>query len=295
MKAIAESMIAACLLLAGSALAAPSPLAALQARDRVLIIAPHPDDETLCCGGLIQQALSAGARVAIVWVTDGDGFEIDAIVVEHSLWHRRSGLLRLGAQRMNEARAAADLLGVPRDQQYFLGYPDRGIAALLDDSYLLRDYRSRHTGAAAVPYVGALSTGSAYTGSNLRRDLSQVIDSFRPTLVLAAAPQDLHPDHAASGRLTRSILEARGELALLHYWIVHAGPYWPQPRRYLPQAPLQPPHSAAMLPWISIPVSEPQRAQKLLALRQQRSQMEVMAPFLDSFVRANELFAPAAP
>lgn len=287
-------LVCGLLLSVGVAGAAPPPLSALQMDDRVLVVSPHPDDETLCCGGLIQQALAAGAAVAIVWITDGDGFEFDAVVVEHTLRPRSGGLLRLGAQRMREARAAAEMLGVPADRQYFLGYPDRGIAVLLDTSFE-HDYRSRYTGASAVPYAGALSRGAAYTGANLQQDLSQVIDSFEPTLVLAAAPQDLHPDHAASGQLARRILEARGELPLLHYWIVHAGSHWPQPRHYRPQAPLQPPQIAALLSWTAVPVSETQRDRKLLALRQQHSQMRVMAPFLESFVRANELFAPAAP
>ncbi|WP_420597294.1 PIG-L family deacetylase [Deinococcus sp.] len=30
---------------------------------RILILAPHPDDETLCCAGMIQQAQQAGAAV----------------------------------------------------------------------------------------------------------------------------------------------------------------------------------------------------------------------------------------
>ena len=29
--------------------------------DRVLVIAPHPDDETLCCAGLLQRAVQSGA------------------------------------------------------------------------------------------------------------------------------------------------------------------------------------------------------------------------------------------
>ena len=53
--------------------------------DAVLVVAPHPDDETLCCAGVIQRARAAGARVAIVWLTGGDAFELDAILVERRL------------------------------------------------------------------------------------------------------------------------------------------------------------------------------------------------------------------
>src|SRR5580692_5817227 len=104
-------------------------------QDRVLVIAPHPDDETLCCAGLLQRARAAGAATAIVWITAGDGFELDAIVVERTLWPRAADLRQLGAQRLAEAGAAAAELGVPRSRRYFLGYPDRGVAALMSDYY----------------------------------------------------------------------------------------------------------------------------------------------------------------
>jgi LmbE family N-acetylglucosaminyl deacetylase len=260
--------------------------------DRVLIVAPHPDDETLCCAGLILQAQRAGAAVAVVWLTDGDGFEIDAVVVERTLRPRGGGLLHLGAQRMSEAQAAAAVLGVPPENRYFLGYPDRGIARLLDadpDSL----YRSGYTGATRVPYASALHPGTTYTGRNLRTDLGEVIATFRPTMVMVAAPQDRHSDHARSGGLSRELLAQRAPGARLYYWIVHAGREWPRPRYYSPQLPLLPPQTAAALDWQVLPLDSGQRALKLLALRAHRSQMEVMSPFLLGFVRANELFAPA--
>src|ERR1700685_588618 len=94
-------------------------------QDRVLVIAPHPDDETLCCAGILQRARANGAPTAIVWITAGDGFEFDAMLVEHTLWPRQADLRQLGAQRLAEASVAAAELGVPAAAQYFLGYPDR--------------------------------------------------------------------------------------------------------------------------------------------------------------------------
>jgi LmbE family N-acetylglucosaminyl deacetylase len=257
--------------------------------DRILVVAPHPDDETLCCAGLLQRARTAGAATAIVWITAGDGFELDAIVVERTLWPRAADLRQLGAQRLAEAGAAAAELGVPRSRRYFLGYPDRGVAALMSD-YYQRTYRSRYTGLSAVAYPQALSPFASYTGSNLERDLARVIEQFQPTLVLAAAPQDRHPDHSASGALVRRLLERRGQLDRLRYWIVHAA-HWPDPRGYRPQLPLSPPPEASGLPWQSLALSDSERSHKLSALRAHRSQMKVMQPFMQSFVRANELFA----
>jgi LmbE family N-acetylglucosaminyl deacetylase len=269
--------------------AALSAMSAPQSNDRVLVIAPHPDDESLCCAGILQRALANGAAVAVVWLTAGDSFQLDALVAEHRLWARAATFRRLGAQRLREAQAAADALGVPRSNQYSLGYPDRGLTALLAQ-YYRQPYRSNNTGVSAVPYADALRPGASYTGENLERDLQSVLDRFHPTLVLAAAPQDLHPDHSASGALVRRLLERNGTAAGLRYWIVHAR-HWPRPRSYEPQLELLPPASAADLAWQSLPLTNAERERKRDALRAHRSQRELIWPFMNSFVRANEILA----
>src|SRR5215203_6825970 len=52
--------------------------------DKVLVLAPHPDDETLGCGGIIPLHLQAGDDVRIAIVTDGrrshaGGLDADAM------------------------------------------------------------------------------------------------------------------------------------------------------------------------------------------------------------------------
>lgn len=273
----------------------PAPLPEMtlpNASDRILVVAPHPDDETLCCGGYLQRAVAAGAAVAVVWVTAGDSFEIDAIIAERTLRPKGRGLEKLGARRIAEARAAADLLGVPRDHQFVLGYPDRGLTALLaGDGNSVQ--RSAYTGASAVPYPEALGHDSAYTGNNLRHDLDKVIRTFAPTVMLVAAAQDLHADHRSSGALARELLPEAAPQAKLYYWIVHAGLKWPWPHGLHRLHALRPPARAAQLPWQQLPLDEPTQLRKLQALRLHRSQREVMGWFLNSFVRSNELYAPA--
>jgi len=259
--------------------------------ERVLVIAPHPDDETLCCGGLLQRAASAGASVGVVWITAGDSFEIDAMVTERTLRPKGRGLAQLGAQRIAEAHAAADLLGVPRENQFVLGYPDRGLAALLAGSGT-RVHRSAYTHTEAVTYDQALSPGSAYTGDDLRRDLDAVLTRFAPTIVLVAAPQDRHSDHRASGALTMELLATKLPRARAYYWIVHAGLKWPWPHGLHRTRSLRPPARAALLDWQTLPLDDFTEERKLLALRQHGSQLRVMSWFLESFVRSNELFAP---
>ncbi len=85
-----------------------------------VVIAPHPDDETLACGGLIHQRVQAGARVAVVFLTDGS---------------RNTGDLRLEYSaardlRAREALAALRHLGVGERDTHFANLPDGGLAAL---------------------------------------------------------------------------------------------------------------------------------------------------------------------
>ena len=273
--------------------AAPMPpMAPPRAADRILVIAPHPDDETLCCGGYLQQAVAAGATVGVVWITAGDSFEIDAIITERTLRPKGAGLERLGVRRMAEAHAAADRLGVARAHQYLLGFPDRDIRALLQVPSGT-PLRSRYTGVSAVPYADALHPGSAYTGVNLRRNLQDVIERFAPTIVLAAALQDRHPDHSASGALALQLVRERAPGARVYYWIVHGGHKWPAPRGLHRDSPQRPPALAAGLAWQELALTDAQVSGKLAALGEHRTQLRVMSRFLNAFVRGSEIYAPA--
>jgi LmbE family N-acetylglucosaminyl deacetylase len=92
-------------------------------RNRVaLVIAPHQDDETLGCGGLLRQKRLAGAPVWIAYVTDG------------SASHRGHPTLTpaaLAALRQGEARQAMQLLGVEETTLFFLGAGDGTLAHLV--------------------------------------------------------------------------------------------------------------------------------------------------------------------
>jgi len=267
-----------------------SSLTQFTAADHVLIVSPHPDDESLCCAGLAQQAMRAGATVAVVWITSGDGFEVDAMVVERSLRPHVRGLQSLARMRMAEARKAMEVLGVPPQRQYFLGYPDRGISRLLLD-FENKPYRSRYTGASAVPYSEAVSPGALYTGQALMKDFATVLDREQPTLVLAASPQDTHPDHRGSGELATHAMAARGQSSRVRYWIVHGGERWPRPLGLHPTlAQTSPPRGAGMI-WVPVDLSTTDIALKEATILQYRSQLKVMARKLQAYVRRTELFS----
>ena len=260
--------------------------------DSLLIVAPHPDDESLCCGGIIQAARSIGARVSIVWVTFGDGFKWDAMVVERKLRPRAGTYKDLAALREGEARAAAVVLNVEADSLYFLGYPDRGVLAMmLDHYYPGTPWRSKFTGEHSVAYEDALDPGADYDGDNLERDFRTVLDRVQPTLVLAPSPQDTHPDHRGVGIMVWRAMSARNELGKTRYWIVHGGRGWPKPRAIRPDLPEAVAPRGAGMQWEQFALAPVARDAKLRAVRSHRTQIEVMGRVMESYVRATELFS----
>jgi LmbE family N-acetylglucosaminyl deacetylase len=271
-------------------LTAPTTFPPLTSTTSLLVVSPHPDDEALCCAGVMQRVLQAGGRVSIVWLTSGDGSELDLLVIEKSLFLRPSKLRDLAVRRMQESRDAAAILGIPADHLFFLGYPDRGIFPIITDNYIT-PYRSKFTASTAVPYAAAVSPGHAYTGLNLEHDFESVLDRVHPTLILAPSPRDSHPDHRATGLVAIRAMARRNELSRMRYWIVHGGEFWPIPRGYEPDSELNPPplgHGLSQTPFKLEPDEE---HRKFLAISAYRTQMEVMSSFLLSFVRTNELYS----
>lgn len=267
------------------------PIPPFQAGQRVLLLAPHPDDETLCCGGMIQQAQAAGAQVFVVWVTAGDGFEVDAAVTERVADPGRAGMRALGNTRSAEARRAAALLGVPPERTFLLGYPDGGLFRLFTTHYVL-PYTAPHTGADAVYVQGALTPGAPYTGQALEADLTRVLDRVQPDLVLAPAPQDFHTDHHTLSFIAIRLMSARGQEARLRYWVVHGGLEWPLPKGLHAELPLTLPPLARNLPWTRVDLTSDQVERKREAVAAYRTQTRVLGRFMNAFVRRNELLSP---
>src|SRR4029079_8964064 len=79
---------------------------------RAVVIAPHPDDETLAAGGLIQRILRTGGTVRVVVLTAGAGYlEAAAALTGHDP-PSRADYRALGAARTTEIHEAMATLGV---------------------------------------------------------------------------------------------------------------------------------------------------------------------------------------
>lgn len=270
--------------------AALPPTPPFQAGQRVLLLAPHPDDETLCCGGTIQQAQAAGAQVFVAWVTAGDGFEVDAVVTERVANPGGRGMRALGVTRSAEARQAASLLGVPPERTFLLGYPDGGLFRLFTTHYEV-PYTAPHTGAQAVYLPDALTPGTPYTGQALEADLTRVLDRVQPDLVLSPAPQDFHTDHHTLAFIAIRLMSARGQEARLRYWVVHGGLEWPLPKGLHAGLALTLPPLARNLPWSRVDLTDEQVERKRKAVDTYRTQTRLLGRFMHAFVRRNELLS----
>lgn len=96
---------------------------------RTLVVAAHPDDESLGAAGLISRLTGQGYLVEVVIVTDGGGSHPGSPALT-----RRA----LTAQRMDESRRAALLLAAELEP-VFLGHPDGEVREHRDA--VLRDLR----------------------------------------------------------------------------------------------------------------------------------------------------------
>src|SRR6516162_662075 len=73
---------------------------------RILILAPHPDDEVVGCAAAIGRARVAGAKVSVVFLTHG-------CVEQAAMWPwQRTRYRSVTARRSAESVAACALLGV---------------------------------------------------------------------------------------------------------------------------------------------------------------------------------------
>lgn len=84
-------------------------------RRRPLVLAPHADDESLGCGGLLARAAETGLRPGVLVLTDGTGSHPGS---------RKFPPEKLLTVRKAEAREACEILGLAPERVGFLGLRD---------------------------------------------------------------------------------------------------------------------------------------------------------------------------
>ncbi len=87
-------------------------------RDRLVVVAPHPDDEVFAAGGLMRWAWDRGANVEIIAVTDGEGSHAQSSMITP---------IELVERRAAERAAALNELRLSGVTVRRLGLPDGGV------------------------------------------------------------------------------------------------------------------------------------------------------------------------
>jgi LmbE family N-acetylglucosaminyl deacetylase len=143
----------------------------------ILIVAPHPDDETLGCGGAIALLCQLNIAVKVLVVSDGTKSH------PNSLAYPPPALKKL---REQESLAALAILGVAPEAVTFLGMPDGGVLAggAGEISNKIKEYQN------------AMSEPSYAIAS-----ISQYLNELAPSIIFLPWRKDPHPDHRASWQL----------------------------------------------------------------------------------------------
>ena len=265
---------------------------------RLLILAPHCDDETLGSAGLILAAQRAGIQVKVVIATNGDGYLFATMQDFLKLYPRPADFIRMGEMRQQESLKALSILGVKPDQVTFLSYPDRGTPALWNDNWATSNpYRSPYSQDNKSPYPITYNPQAVYAGADYLADVSSILKAYRPDLIVYPHPQDVHPDHWGLNVFTRLAI------TLIHHndpsyqptaltYLVHR-PDFPEIKGLRPQANLTPPAIIyALSPdWYRLDLTPADTILKGQAVQAYRSQLPLLRNLLESFVRANETFS----
>jgi LmbE family N-acetylglucosaminyl deacetylase len=156
-----------------------TPLDAVDLAGPLLVVAPHPDDESLGAAGLMALMHRAGAAVSVVVMSDGGASHPNS---------RRFTRAGLAQQRAFEARQALEALGVASKQLAFWHLADGGVPGVGH-----RDFETQVERAVVT------------------------LQAIRPGTLVLPWRADPHRDHIASSEIWRAALGRTGGARLLEY------------------------------------------------------------------------------
>lgn len=162
---------------------------------KVMIIAPHQDDEINIAGATINNFVQNGSEVIVVFTTNGDYYD-------------------KGAIRINEAVNAMKSLGVDEDNVVFLGYGDqwdtdyKHIYHAPEDEIIKSNIGNTETyGIKEKEDFRKMisNTSSEYTRDNYKMDVKDVILEYLPEMIFAV-DFDAHPDHRTTSLIFEEVM-----------------------------------------------------------------------------------------
>lgn len=136
---------------------------------KTIVFAPHPDDESLGCGGAIALLRKYDIPVRVVAMSDGTLSHPDSVKFPFE---------KLRALRETEMKNALEILGVAEDEIKFLRFGDRSVP-----------------GESNINFAAAAKT------------IKDILAAEKPQTVLAPWRFDPHPDHRATWQIVRRALD----------------------------------------------------------------------------------------
>ena len=152
--------------------------------ERCLIIAPHPDDEVLGCGGLLAERSANGKETDLLFLTKGGASHKDCCTINES---------QISTQRQRLAISANQILGVSQSRINFLGGRD-----------------------------GNLPRKDQQGFANFAEEIAVCINKAAPETIFCPSPFEGWSDHLASEELTKAALKmlAHGLRPRFYYYCV---------------------------------------------------------------------------
>lgn len=153
-------------------------------KGKVIVFAPHPDDETWGCGGTIAKRISEGYDVLVVVMTDGRYAFLKMLGID-----KDPAPEELKEIRKEEAKRATKILGVPEKNLIFLEFIDGTLQENMEEA---------------------------------ERKVMDILQKHKPTEVYFPYKNDSHPDHQAAYKIVKNSLAKLGlQIKEYQYSILH--------------------------------------------------------------------------
>jgi len=245
-----------------------------EAGDTILVFSPHPDDETIACGGYIIESINIGAEVYIVLITDGN---------------RRS----LKDLRYVEFENATSMMGVPKENLVYLNYPDSRLAFLNPQELkeiLAEQIEKFQPNILFYPHPDDAHRDHSTAGKIIEEILQEMKEKVEVMEYLEEyeelVKEEVWEELQEAEKITQKIF--------YYKYLVHHS-YFPHPKRYGPDLYILPPLDLITIDggWGKFILSSETKQTKEKALRAYISQIRnpLLKNLLEASIRENELFA----
>lgn len=182
---------------------------------KLLVIAPHQDDEVLSSFLLMKKIIDNGGCVYVLYITNGDyrGFD----------YARR---------RYKEVCECAKMINIPLSNLIYMGYPDTGMS--LNNSFLYNLYFKResfktpnapktyHPYDLKTVHMISHNTQATFDRSTFINDLSFIINKINPDTIITPSELDTHGDHKACALFIKEIIRKFDLKSSIYSYLIHS-------------------------------------------------------------------------